>query len=480
MAPVFLPKTGHIELRPVETLSQKCRDNVIHVSGNSIEKPDIDPRQHIGKGLTDAPANHDIDPQFHKKVTPLCQGHFIQVNRFTIPFNTLFGADDGAGFRAAAGHRIDMTFRPGEKIVYRWDNVGKFASDGPRGRRFWGNSLHVYSPRLDADSYRVGSSAEKDIRPAVSGSKATTLAGATKDAYLVYEMKSPYAACGGRVRAEFLGQHSEDRFEISISLDNKNWKNVWTGSGKGTARCQVDFDEQLEIKKKPPKYRYWVRVSLGSAADGSAQLAALTIETDLMASPHSLPRLSLGQNEIVYTDDTTGPHEVTVTHCWQESSNITPPSPPDKPLFPEQDAVVRASTFALRWPAVSGAARYHIQMSRTPDMRLPYRPCFDTIIEGTSHGSPVTGLFSPDVDYYWRIRPQDKHGVWGKWSPVWHFRWDGPRVPVNLKHHVQENGEITITWEPNPRGPRPVAYEVYGSDEKGFSISKNSKIKKKQ
>ena len=107
-------------------------------------------------------------------------------------------------------------------------------------------------------------------------------------------------------------------------------------------------------------------------------------------------------------------------------------------------------------------------------MKLCYRPCFDVIVEGTSHGSPYAGLFSPDVDYYWRVRPQNDHGVWGAWSPVWQFRWDGPRVPIDLKYDVRQNGEIAVTWEANPRGPRHVAYEIYGSDERGFSISKTA------
>lgn len=412
--------------------------------------------------------DHDLVKREHA-YGPVFQGWQVGENAAA-----LFGGDDGAGFRAVAGHRIDMTLRPGEKIVYRWDNVGKFASDGPKGRRFWGNSLHVYSPRLDADTYRLGLSAEGDIRPAVSDSNESRLAGTSGEAYLVYEMSSPYAVCGGRVNARFVGKHAEDRFEIALSLDNKNWKTVWSQSGNGPIRCGADLDQQLEVKKGPPKYRYWVRVALGSASPGSAQLAELSIETDLMASPHALPRLSLGQNRVVYTDDTPEPHEITVTHRWRESSNVVPPQPPAQPLLPKTGAVVQTSTFSFRWPAVSDAARYHIQVSRTPDMKLCYRPCFDVTVEGTSHGSPFTGLFSPDVDYYWRVRPQNDHGVWGAWSPVWHCRWDGPRVPIDLKYDVRQNGEIVVTWEPNPRGPRPVAYEIYGSDERGFSISKTA------
>jgi hypothetical protein len=36
-----------------------------------------------------------------------------------------------------------------------------------------------------------------------------------------------------------------------------------------------------------------------------------------------------------------------------------------------------------------------------------------------------------------------------------------------------EDGVIHLQWAPNPRGERPVRYEVYGSDEKGFSVHKD-------
>jgi hypothetical protein len=44
-------------------------------------------------------------------------------------------------------------------------------------------------------------------------------------------------------------------------------------------------------------------------------------------------------------------------------------------------------------------------------------------------------------------------------------------VPKNLSHRM-ENDTIVISWQPNPRGTRPVRYDVYGSDERGFSVNR--------
>ena len=44
-------------------------------------------------------------------------------------------------------------------------------------------------------------------------------------------------------------------------------------------------------------------------------------------------------------------------------------------------------------------------------------------------------------------------------------------MPLHVRAEQTDAG-IMLRWEPNPQGERPVSYEVYGSDEKGFSVHK--------
>jgi hypothetical protein len=122
---------------------------------------------------------------------------------------------------------------------------------------------------------------------------------------------------------------------------------------------------------------------------------------------------------------------------------------------------------------VEGADQYHLQVSRRADFKHPYRPSFDVIIPTTQWAVPYAGIFSPETSYYWRLRCCDHWGVWGPWSKPWTFTWRGPRVPVNLRFETK-GPTITLRWEQNPRGERPAVYEVFGSDEKGFSVHKEA------
>ena len=361
----------------------------------------------------------------------------------------LFGRDDGSLFRAVSGHRMDYRLRPGESVEYRWDNVGKFPSDdseGPMTRSYWGNSLWVFEPRLTEVRFR------EDAAEFAAD-------------HVTYEMSAPYPLCGGRVEAVFrAGDTGPAR--ISVSLDKVEWREAWAQADGADTSVSLAIDEYLDYKSAPPKYSYFIRVQAPPM-----DITHLRFESDLMASPLSLPRLRTGANEIVYTDETTSPREVTITHQWRESGASVLPLPPERPLFPADGTIVRETTFAFRWAPVAGADLYHLEVSRHRDMRYAFRPSFDVFVDATTHGSPFAGLFNPEEEYFWRVKARNTDGLWGEWSPVWSFQWDGPRVPVNLNAEFDQHG-VVLHWKPNPRGAQAVRYEVYGSDEKGFTPSK--------
>lgn len=384
----------------------------------------------------------------------------------------LFGPDDGASHPTHRGHEIAYALRPGEKAVFRWDNTGKYCAENEaRAHRpkYYGNSKFVYRPRLDLHSVRTDAAAAVDIEEARTASAGPALAGASPNAHLVYQISVPYAICGGTVRAYFVRQDARDKFTIAMSLDGETWKELWAEEGRGTHEAEVSLDEALDLHNAPAKYSYQVRVGLGAALRQSAWLRSLELETDVLAAPTSLPRLRLGANRVAYTDDTDGPHRVRITHEWQETDAVKPLPPPKAPEYPRPGATISDSIVTFSWPPVEDAAKYHLQVSRRPDFRFPYRTSLDVIIPSTEWTVPYTGIYSPDTTYYWRLRCQDHWGAWGEWSDAWTFSWRGPRVPVNVRAEA-EGQTFTLRWEPNPRGERPVRYEVYGSDEQGFSI----------
>jgi hypothetical protein len=363
--------------------------------------------------------------------------------------------------------------RPRERVVFRWDNVGKWACQSEEWNHrppVFGNSKFIYTPRLTAEHYQEGIAGEKDIVPAAVPD--TGLAGASADAVLVYAVDIPWAICGGTLRAEFSGLDAQDRFALWVTLDDKTRARVWEGTGPGKVQATVPIDEALRPHVSPAKYHYAVIVSLASAdARHGAVLKSLQIETDVMAAPLSLPRLGRGENRLVYTDLAPASHEVTITHEWQECHSVKPPEPPARPLYPEPGATIRDSIVTFRWLASAGSRLYHLQVSRRPDFRVPYRPSYDVIAAATEWCVPYTGMFAPDTTYYFRLRARTSAGVWSEWSPAWTFRWEGPRVALNVRRETVPEG-IELRWEANPCGTKPVAYDVYGSDEKGFSVHK--------
>jgi hypothetical protein len=200
-------------------------------------------------------------------------------------------------------------------------------------------------------------------------------------------------------------------------------------------------------------------------------------------APLALPAMSIGDNRFVYTDRSPGERKVRITHDWVERSASRPPEAPPAPAFPPDGGEAEGSDLVFRWlpakdPDGDLIADYHFELSDRPDMKWPLSTNFYKLISKTvdrgkaQYTFPHVGLLAPDHKYYWRVRAKDDQGVWGAWSSTWSFTARGLSPPVDVTLAVDPDRSVaTLRWKPNPAGRRPARYRIYGSDEKGFSVS---------
>jgi hypothetical protein len=387
----------------------------------------------------------------------------------------LFGRDDEQSRRLAKGYEIRVNLRSSERIEYRWDNIGKWSmSMQDRQRRWVGNSRKIYQPALR--NIQSEAQESQNVMPVIFKGRPAVAAENTNGS-ITYRMSSGFVFCGGSVTAGFNLSGTSDEARIEVwAMDNKGEGKtepmvLWQAKGPGPKRTEVNLDEALNPTNGRPEYEFWVRVRLSSkSGKAAAVLTDLSIRGDIMVSPIFLPRLRLGKNKVVYTDDSGPDRKVRVSYKWRETTATKPLAAP-KLIYPPKRQTLRDELVTYKWQLVDGAKAYHFQVSRDPAMRWPYRPSFDVIHNVTEYCVPFWGIYSPDEDYYWRVRSQNDKGIWSEWSEIRTFRWDGPCVPRNVKA-ARDDGTFTLSWEPNPRGQRPIAYEVYGSNIKGFSVSK--------
>jgi hypothetical protein len=355
---------------------------------------------------------------------------------------------------------MNMTLRPGEAITWRWGHANPVRYHGdqkPRYPNLIYNGLWEYRPDFTSDLWKKSAVSIDGIRM-----KAGELTAASdKPGTIVWRMRSPYVLVGGHL--EVTGEGAK----FSISFDGKTWSE--TGH---------DLTKQFPPEGKA-RYEYWLRCDL--AAD--ARLTRLGIINDLQMAPFSLPAMSVGDNAFTYTDESSAARRVQITHNWIERSATRPPQAPTTPLFPINGADADGTEFAFRWqPAVDpdgdSIADYHFELSDRPDTRWPLSTNFYKLISNTpdrgknQYTLPHGGLLAPDQTYYWRVRPKDDKGVWGPWSQTWSFTPRGPSAPVDVAVVFDEKQNVgVLRWKPNPIGRKPVKYRIYGSDEKGFSVS---------
>jgi hypothetical protein len=174
---------------------------------------------------------------------------------------------------------------------------------------------------------------------------------------------------------------------------------------------------------------------------------------------------------------------VRLTHSWVERSDVRPPGAPPAPVHPEDGGQADGTDVVFRWRAPEGAegagvADYHFELSDRPDMAWPLSSNFEKLVSNTAdrgrprYSLPGPGLLTPGRTYYWRVRARSAEGLWGPWGKAWSFTPGGPAPPAEVALGPERpDGTVVLRWGPNAEGRRPVKYRVYGSDEKGFSVS---------
>jgi hypothetical protein len=366
------------------------------------------------------------------------------------------------GDRNSAGAPLNMTLRPGEAIVWRWGHREPLRYHGPRPPKFPErvcNGLWEYRPDFTHAVWRRGATAVESIREDPDG----LVVEEGKTGTIVWTMRSPYVFVGGRLEVEGTGA------KFRLSWDGATWH-------------EVDRDGNLDAffpPEGPARYRYDLKCELS----GTARLRRLAIVNDLQMAPLALPGMAVGANAFTYTDESAGERRVRITHHWVERSASRPPEAPTEPVFPPNGGEAEGTDVVFRWrPAADldgdTIADYHFELSARADMKWPLSMSVAKLISRTADAGqarytlPAPGLLNPDTKYFWHVRARDDKGVWGPWSPTWSFTPRGPAPPRDVRFEYDpQHARGVLRWVNNPLGRRPVAYRVYGSDEKGFSIS---------
>jgi hypothetical protein len=444
-------------------ITQVFYDNAWHLMDADMQCVYLMRDNHTIAGLQEIARDHDLVKRTHAE--GLLRRDDRAGNEWEASLFVYEG--DAGGTRDATGrHTMAMTLRPGEALTWRWGQLRPVkyhgvddiaAMFGQEAADTICNGLWEYRPDFTQDVWRAGAEAIENVQATPTG-----LAGeAGKTGIIVWRMRSPYVFVGGRLEVEGSGAR------FSLSWDGDSWQEV----GEGL--------DELFPREGPARYQYQLRCELS----GGGRLVRLAIVNDLQMAPLALPGMVVGDNRFLYTDESSGERRVRITHQWVERSASVPPGSSPGPIFPPDGGETEGTDIVFQWmppadPDGEGIADYHFELSEYPDMRWPLSPNFRKLISNTADRGkprftlPYVGLLAPDREYYWRVRAKNKRGVWGPWNRPWSFtaRAPGPPLKVTLDFDA-ERGIGSLRWRPNPVGRAPARYRVYGSSEKGFSVS---------
>ena len=391
---------------------------------------------------------------------------------------------------ALTHHTMHFALRPGESITWAWNAGGRYhAAQYPGGSEWndrWRLPSHVmngemaYAPDLTRPANLEEYLELRAIDVRTAGPFGAGLYTTSKEASLTVPVLSAYPVVGGRVDVDFLRREAgREQVTVALSFDQgKTWRKAATSFSSDYTRLHVNLDKLFETLE-PARYQYLMRISMNSTAREPLMcLKAFHLVSTLQMARLAMPGLSLGDNSFVYTDRGGAGRKVRITHAWRECDGVEIPAQPAGAVQPPDGGTASGTRLAFRWQPAKGAADYQFQLSEYTDMRWPLSPNFHKLVGRTANRGtaayelPDRGLLNPGQTYYWRVRARSAQGVWGAWSRVFSFAAEAPAVPANVRASFDAAARtVLLGWEPGAGGAKPARYRVYGSGERGFSVS---------
>jgi len=375
----------------------------------------------------------------------------------------------------------DFTLRPGESIEYRWDHRGLYDRGDEISKTIrdlvTGNGYWRYRPDLSASAAREGIANATNLQWPDKTGEGLSAKAPDRPFKVAWTFHCPYYFLGGRVRVRTSGpEQAKLTVQARFQRIHKGWQDVDTTQGPGSWELPLDrfFVEGLHCHD----------IELRLIGEGDVRVTGFELEADIQLAKRSLPMLTVGQNVVEYFDETPGDKQVRITHEFSPIDRGRAPEAPARPTSPPDQGRSDGLTFAFEWPqAKPGGGEeiidYHFQLSDDKRFRWRLSSNFDRLTslagpEGVlnAYQIPHDGLLNPDQRYYWRLRAMNDKGMWSDWSPTWSFVARGPGVVRDLTAEVDEDsGDLVLHWSDAEAGTRPVAYEIHGSDERGFTAS---------
>ena len=201
-------------------------------------------------------------------------------------------------------------------------------------------------------------------------------------------------------------------------------------------------------------------------------------------APLTLPGMVVGPNTFTYSDQSSGERKVRITHEWVERSASKPPDAPPAAVYPADGGVADGTDIRFQWQVPSDPdgdkiADYHFELSNRPDMRWPLSTNFYKLVSKTAdrgkaqYTLPEPGLLTPDRTVLLATcGPRMTRAYGGRGARRGVSLPSGPAYPLEVTLRYDQGTQTgTLRWKPNPVGRQPAKYRIYGSDEKGFTVS---------